>query len=279
MSAEGRAVPLLGALRGTLRRLAERSSRERVLRRSLPADLGGGTLFVSPDAALRLWHPRLDSVDPSLFDWVRELVSPGAVVWDVGANVGMFSLPAAHRCGPSGRVLAIEPDSWLSGLLRRSAAARPPSSAEVVVLNAAVADRCCATELAISERGRAGNHLLSVEGSTQTGGAREVQWVVAVTLDWLLDQLGPPTVVKIDTEGAELFCLRGADRLLSEVRPTILCEVSEATSREVGELLASHGYALYDAASPPAERRRLDEPVWNTLAIPEAEAGQKITSP
>lgn len=253
---------------GTLRALLERLSRDRVVRRRLPAELGGHRLYVSPDAALKLWRQDLGQADPLLLRLAAELVRPGATVWDIGANVGLFAFAAAHRAGPSGRVVAVEADDWLAGLVRRSAAGAGPAYAPVDVVAVAVAERACLADLLIAERGRAGNHLGSVAGSTQTGGTREIRKVPAVTLDWLLDWLPAPGLVKIDVEGAEAQCLRGAQRLLSGVRPTIICEVSDENSDAVADLLRGHGYVLFDSSAAPASRHPLATPAWNTLALP-----------
>src|ERR1039458_10790336 len=102
-----------------LRRLAERLSRGVVLRRRLPRDFQRLPLFVTPEAGLRHWAG-LAGVDRHLLDMARELVKPGAVVWDVGANVGLFAFSAAAITGPSGLVVAIEPDVWLAHLMDRS---------------------------------------------------------------------------------------------------------------------------------------------------------------
>jgi FkbM family methyltransferase len=251
-----------------LRALLERLSRDRILRRSLPPEHGGHTLYVSPDAAMRLWKRDLGDVDPFLLTMAAELVRPGMVVWDLGANVGLFAFAAAFAAGPSGRVLAVEADGWLAGLIERSAREAPASHARVEVLTAAVADVPGTVELCIARRGRAGNHLQSVPGSTQTGGTREVRQVTAVTPDSLLDRSPAPQVVKIDVEGAELLCLRGAAKLLREVRPVLLCEVTAENAGEVGALLRGHSYTLFDAATDPGRRRPLDRPAWNTLALP-----------
>src|SRR5206468_2992555 len=118
------------------RRVAERISRHVVLRRHLPPRVGGAIIYVSPDAALRFWRANLDTVDPSLLNAAWELVHPGDVVWDVGANVGLFSFAAAGLAGDAGLVVAVEPDPFLVGLLRRSARRRRVGHARVEVVPA-----------------------------------------------------------------------------------------------------------------------------------------------
>jgi hypothetical protein len=147
-----------------VRALAERLSRGRVLKRQLPARFGGAPIFVSPDAALRFWRKDLAKCDPPLFDAADELVRPGDVVWDVGANVGLFTFAAAARAGATGRVLAVEADQWLVSLLRRSASCQPASSAAVSVLSAAVSDRVGVAEFCIAKRGRCSNYLRGLGG-------------------------------------------------------------------------------------------------------------------
>ena len=102
----------------SIRRLVETLSRNRVVKRRLPQDLGGGTFYASPDAALRYWLP-WGEYDPLLIDVARKLVKPGMTVWDVGANVGLFSFAAAHLSRT--QVLAIEPDPFLAHLITRTA--------------------------------------------------------------------------------------------------------------------------------------------------------------
>lgn len=255
-----------------VRSLLERLSRNRVVKRRLPEEHGGHRLYVSPDAAMKLWRRDLRAVDPFLLRMAAELVRPGMAVWDVGANVGLFTFAAAFAAGPAGRVLAVEADGWLAGLIERSAREAPATHAAVEVLAAAASDATGTVELCIASRGRAGNHLRRVSGSTQTGGIREVRQIPTLTLDSLLSRTLAPQLVKIDVEGAELLCLRGAERLLREVRPMLLCEVTAENAPEVGALLRDHRYTLLDAAAPPDRRQPLDQPVWNTLALPREES-------
>jgi FkbM family methyltransferase len=250
-----------------LRTLLERSTRNLVIKRSLPARFGGYPMFVSPSGGLRYLFKPLSSVDPILLSNAAEFVRPGATVWDVGANIGLFSFAAAGLAGPRGRVYAVEPDLWCVQLLRRTAGLQVPGRASVYPIAAAVSDRCGVQELHIAMRSRASNALAG-HGQSQTGGIRESHLVVTVSLDWLLEFLPPPDVVKIDVEGAELKVMQGARVLLQRHRPVVVCEVSPELGREVAQFLGSLGYSLSDGGVPAPERRPLESAPWNALALP-----------
>ena len=251
-----------------IRQLAERLSRGVVFRRRLPRPFRRLPIYVTPEAGLRYWS-RMSQVDPLLYTMAEELVLPGAVVWDVGANVGLFSFCAAALAGQSGFVLALEPDCWLASLISRSAQALDRNkyhSAEVQVLCASVSDSCRISKLEVAERARASNHLVEAAGSTQACATRFTQPTSSLTLDSLLDYFPPPSVLKIDVETHETRVLLGAERLLRHVRPQIWCEVSPENSDAVTSRLHSAGYDLFGAQMrphPPIAR------AWfHTLAVP-----------
>lgn len=250
-----------------LRTLAERASRGIVLRRRLPERFGGLPIFVTPDAGLRFWRPGLSGADPQLFDWATEFVNRGDVVWDVGANVGLFSFAAAARAGSTGSVYAVEADLWLAGLLRRSASLPGSGRAPVEVLPLAISDRIGLSRFQIAARGRCTNFLEEAGGNAHAGGTRETGWVPTFTLDWLADRLPPPKVVKIDVEGAEYLALKGAERLLSEIRPLVICEVGVEKAR-VRDLLTHHRYEIFNAGVPGPRREPVRELPFNVLARP-----------
>src|SRR5580700_3216301 len=70
------------------RRILELFSRGRVLKRRPPPDFYACPILVSPDASLRYWKAGIES---DLFDYAREFVQPGSIVWDIGSNVGVFA--------------------------------------------------------------------------------------------------------------------------------------------------------------------------------------------
>ncbi|MCS6877659.1 MAG: FkbM family methyltransferase, partial [Geminicoccaceae bacterium] len=209
-----------------LRRSLEWLARGRTIVRRLPREMGAARLHLTPDSQLKYLRPGRAGFEAKLLAQVAILVKPSTPVWDIGANVGVFAFAAAGLAGASGRVLAVEPDPWLFGLLQRSRAAnRVRGLAEIELLCAAVADRPSVARFGIAARGRASNALLGLGGS-RTGGVREELLVPTVTLDQLLEASFAPELVTIDVEGAELLALRGAERLLREVRPRLLIEVA-----------------------------------------------------
>lgn len=230
-----------------LRRAVEVFSRNRVLRRRLPAEFGSRQLYVSPDSALQYWKPDLSAIAPELFSLAGKLIQPGDAIWDIGANVGLFSFSAAARAGALGKVLAIEPDPWLTMLLRRSAMVHVANAAPVEVFSVAVADVLGTAEFHIAKRGRSSN-FVSGFGSTQTGGTRTSFPVMTVTLDWLAERWEKPSLVKIDVEGMEHLVLRGAGKVL-EAKPTLIIEVTRSNTAEIIRTLTDRGYKLLDPES------------------------------
>jgi FkbM family methyltransferase len=253
--------------RTMLRAIAERLSRGRSFRYRLPKIYGGCRMVVTPEAGLRYWFPqRALRADRSLLQNAAETVKPGGVVWDVGANMGLFSFAAAGLAGPRGRVYAFEPDMVMVRLLRRSARLNP-GAAPVEVIPCAISDSLALARFNIAARSRTSNFLEGF-GMSQSGGVREVETVVTLTLDWLAAQLPPPDVVKIDVEGAELGVFRGAAQLLKTRRPVLIFEMKDASWDEISRSLGALGYTLYDSDLPAAERQPLTEPSFNVLALP-----------
>jgi FkbM family methyltransferase len=251
-----------------IRKLAEHLSRGVVLRRRLPSKFGRLPIYVTPEAGLRYWSA-MSRVDPMLYSMVEEMVKPSAAVWDVGANVGLFSFCSAALSGPAGRVLAIEPDFWLAQLIHHSSkhlAKGKRACAQVEVLCASISDSNRISHLAIAERARAANHLIEANGSVEARGARYLQPTVSLSLDFLLDYFPPPSVLKIDAETHEVNILNGAERLLKEFRPTIWCEVSAENSTGVTELLHAAKYKLYGAQVRP--HKSIERAWFHTLAVP-----------
>lgn len=223
--------------------------------------------MVAPEASLRFWLPtRAFRSDEPLLSKAIEFVRPGSVVWDVGANLGLFSFASAGLAGPEGRVLAFEPDLFLVRLLRRSARLNP-EAAPVDVIPCGVTSSLSLLQFNIAERSRASNYVEGY-GHSQTGGVREVQTIMGISLDWMAEQTPMPDVLKIDVEGAELEVVRGAAKVLKTKRPVIILEVTPHSWEQISATLWGLGYTIYDGDLPAAERQPLTRPTFNVLAVP-----------
>jgi FkbM family methyltransferase len=249
----------------------ERATHRIVVPRRMPSPFSGARIYVSTEGGLRYLVRAMADTDPALLRLAAEVVRPGSTVWDIGANVGLFSFAAAVAAGPAGRVLAVEPDPVMAALLRRSAAANS-GHAPVEVLPAAISEELSVARFHVARRNRATNHLDGF-GSGKVSNVRATQLVLTVTLDWLAARFPAPDVIKIDVEEAELAVLAGGSRVLQQ-SPTIICEVAGQNTRAVWDLLTAHGYSVYDGDLLPAQRSQLASAPFNTLAIPPAGAGR-----
>jgi FkbM family methyltransferase len=200
---------------------------------------------------------------PNEFVFLSEMLSPGMVVIDVGANEGLYSLFAGKRVGPTGKVLAIEPSLREFARLTRNITMN--RSTNVIPLRYAAYDRNGIGELHIAGFGHEGRNSLGCLAHDTT--AIGTERVPLATLDEICEghSLMRVDVVKIDTEGAEFAILRGAVRLLSRFRPLLLLSIAETA-------LVRHGASRGDLISLLAG---LDYRFWTfgTAGTPESGFG------
>lgn len=176
---------------------------------------------------------------------LRRTVPPGGTVYDVGANIGFFSLLAARFAGAGGRVLAFEPVPAVAELVRE-AAQRSGLADRVEVLAQAVADVSGTQDLYVVADA-SWSHLAS---RGNPGGAVQTIAVPVVTLDEVVaGGAPPPDVVKLDVEGSEGDVLRGAREVLRAHRPALIVELHD-THADVLPELRDAGYALENLQGP-----------------------------
>lgn len=216
----------------------------------------GGPCFCARDVLLTGGFETADAAN------FRSLVRPGMTVFDVGANLGIYTLTAAARVGASGAVHAFEPVpdnfAYLSDSVRLS------KQGNVTLNRVAVADRCDRVRMHLAENPKhAGWHSLAP--SPDRTCPIEVD---CITLDDYAESHGIRRVdfIKMDVEGAELLALRGAAGLLRGPDPPLiqaeLCDEHTGhfgySPRDVKRFLQGFGYAGYQRA-PDGEWRRVDE--------------------
>lgn len=222
--------------------------------------VNGHRMYLDDRDSLRLSVNReCEPAETALF---RREVKPGDVVLDLGANIGYFTLLFAQRVGPSGAVVAFEPDPDNFALLKRNLAAN--GYRNVRAERRAVWDATGPLRLFRSEENR-GDHR-----SYESPEARPAITIDAVSIDAFLGQDLPRVdFVKMDIQGAEHHALRGMRALLARSpRVTLLTEVwprglrlAGGSAEEYVASLRELGFALYelreDGSTVPADLARL----------------------
>lgn len=152
------------------------------------------------------------------------ILRPGQVFFDVGANVGYYTLLASRRVGPSGRVLAFEPAARNISYLHRHVALN--GAENVSILAMACSDRSAVQSFAAGANNATGRLIEDHPGRPADGRS---ECVTTVAIDEIVRQSGlVPDVVKIDVEGAEELVLKGATKTLASARPVVFLSVHSA---------------------------------------------------
>jgi FkbM family methyltransferase len=165
------------------------------------------------------------------------LLRPGAIVFDIGANVGYTAALFSNLCGTTGKVVAFEPSSRTFAYLSRTT----EEMANVVPLNQALAGAPGTREFYVPEKSDLAS-FASAEGTAS-------QVVETTTVDLVSGTYGQPTLMKVDVEGFEHEVFDGARRTLSSPqRPAVIFEACSreelARSSEFLRSLASDGYKI-----------------------------------
>jgi FkbM family methyltransferase len=224
-----------------LRTSLERLSRGHTLKRRIYVNGRPVDLLVSPDAQLKYLKIGKNAFDADLISIAERYLSRESVVWDIGANVGVFTFAAA-AVADKGTVIAVEADIWLGSLLRRSCGLTSNRDKDIRILSTAISSTDSIATFLIAKRGRASNALEEAGGYSQMGGVRERHYVPTLTLDTLLNSIPAPHFVKIDIEGAELMALQGADKLINHIRPLFYIEVGQHLAGSVMSIFRNAGY-------------------------------------
>lgn len=163
-------------------------------------------------------------------DLINRVLAPGEVFWDVGANLGYFTLLAAARLQNTGQVVAFEASRRTFACLQANVALNPFRN--IVLCPAAVADQAGDAVLFRTRGSADGRANLFQPAADQT----ETETVRTITLDGWRRREGAaaPDFIKLDVEGAEPAALRGARETLASGGPLLLVEMKEAICRALG---------------------------------------------
>lgn len=172
--------------------------------------------FYAPNKHTAWRYKTLFIKEPETIEWLRGL-GPDDVLWDVGANVGIYSIYAALVAGC--RVVAIEPGAanyWT--LCKNIELNRLDDMVTALCIALGEEHKCADLYLYSSESGGAQNALDRPQDDRgKTFKPQFKQGMISIPSDVLTESLGTPqpTAIKIDVDGFELFVLRGARRTLA----------------------------------------------------------------
>jgi FkbM family methyltransferase len=180
--------------------------------------------------------------EPEVQALMQKYLLAGMTFYDVGANIGFFSLLAARLVGPTGRVIAFEADPEVAARLREHVARNDGASISVeekAAWSSAAPVLFARADPSLSpDRGL--GHVVAAGATEIPHSAIRVETVV---LDEYAAGVRAPDFIKCDVEGAEVDVFRGAQTILTEKKPIILCEMHGEENRQA--LLREFGGLAY----------------------------------
>lgn len=161
-----------------------------------------------------------------------DLLKPGAMVVDAGANFGHYALTAANIVGSEGHVIAFEPHPETYDLLKVNAALLSTSNLHTIQ---AGLDNQNGELTLYADAGNPGGHSFFEWNIRQSKGVKTIVPVYA--LDKFLEQEIPGKrldVLKMDVQGFEMNLLKGAIYTITSHKPSVLCEVTPNALKRAG---------------------------------------------
>ncbi len=208
----------------------------------------------------------LQYVPPALAPVIEVALTGGSCFYDVGANIGIYSLWASTVMGATGQVHAFEPVPSTRALLDRFV--RTNQATNVSVVQCAVGARPGQASIQMNVGASAQASVVS----ETTRGSIEVDMV---SLDSYSAHHHAPDLVKVDVEGHELEVLEGSRELMRQHHPLVVLEAIPAHLKragtsyvEVRRLLETYGYQLWNL-TPSGLRlpTGTELPTTNVLAL------------
>jgi FkbM family methyltransferase len=232
-----KAGPLAAVIRGGLNRAAPTGLTQVKI---AAGDLAGYTFLLDMQAEKDYW---LGTYELVLQAALRDLIQPGAVIYDIGANIGYVSLLLAKATGGKGKVYAFEAlpenaERWHKNVLLNGMEDR------LSLFPGAVAQTTGPVRFLVHTSGGMGKAAGSAGRQDQY--QSEIS-VPGISLDeFVYGQDNPtPQVVKMDIEGGEVLALPGMQRVLMEAHPLMLMELhGPESSRVAWETLTAANYQI-----------------------------------
>ena len=214
--------------------------------------------------------------EPGTIAWIDNYIKPGDVLYDIGANIGQYSLYPALKWGGNIRVYSFEPESQNYAALNRNIHINDLSD-NVVSFCLAVSDSTHIASFNIRGHLRAGEAIHQFGSTVDDVGATfspiHRQGMMGVSLDDLHFRyhLDFPNAIKIDVDGLESDVIRGGTEVISDPRlRSVLIEITEVPARKeeadfIYETFEKSGFTVADKV--PTRLRDPTYPSYNVIFL------------
>lgn len=152
--------------------------------------------------------------EPYETDLLRRILKPSAIMIDVGANIGYYTVLAASLVGVDGHVYAFEPEPDNFNLLEKNCAHN--SLSNVSLARAALSDRQGKGQIYLNDS-NLGDHQVYDDGAGRL--SREIELLSGSA--YLKPFVQRVDVIKVDTQGAEYQVLKGLQALIADSLPAL----------------------------------------------------------
>jgi FkbM family methyltransferase len=197
---------------------------------AVPASLDAITTYVLLEQ--EAWFEK----ETAVVDWFK----PGDTVIDIGANLGVYSLPLARRIAPDGHIYAYEPASEARRFLERSRTLNRLDNLEIVA--AAVSDRPREGRLVFADSAEL--HHLSTTNEPVAG---ETVRIVSLDEEAKSHAWQNVAFIKIDAEGEEHRILDGGREFFARHSPLVMfeCKARDDIDHAIAERFRKMGYGVF----------------------------------
>jgi len=229
-------------------------------------DYKHSNIMLYADTPLNIARARACEKEPETVQWIESFIKPGDIFYDIGANVGAYSLVASRYLEGALTVYAFEPSfSTYAQLCRNIVLNNCQESIYPFLITLSNEKGFVWFSYHSLESGSADHTVTSDKESKSNDAIPEYQQkLLSMNIDYLISDFGfpIPTHIKLDVDGVEFLILKGAEKTLRKgTTKSILVEVrqSDGQAYNVSNLLSGLGYNLH------ARYDRGDGEIWNYI--------------
>jgi FkbM family methyltransferase len=203
--------------------------------------------------------------EPGTIEWIKKSLKPGDVFYDIGSNIGIYTIFAANFVGVQGKIYSFEPQGVNFSRLIDNIDVNHFFD-RIIPCNFALHGEKGYFDFIYSDYASGSAHHQLIQGNkNKANGANHkiAELKYATTIDDLIEskKIRPPQHVKLDVDGNEISILKGMSRLLKHTdRPrSIQVELNKDCKEEIIGFMQSNNYICKEKHYTAAGIRKMEE--------------------